>query len=816
MRARKGFGAVLFLLLNAPAFAATINFSYTLPAGEQTSAGVYSTSSTVTLVRTLWSGTAQSAGLHSSSWDGNLDDGTAAPAGAYTIKVLYNNVAYTWQGVIGNTSSVFTSNTRNIYESLNWMTDMAFSTGPTGFMAVGYNETTGGLYSFNVSDPQTPNQSNALGRGCACATWGLAASDASHVYFTNTGGWDYDNNSFTKPFNLNGTQATFSAAYSTTVTMGQPFVGQTFSTVIDTYSEVTTTGDPVFVATHTPTGLAVQQSSNTLAIAHAGMNLINLYDKNTGMFLSSITVTSPGRIAFAPNGDLWAIASSSAVRFAVATLGQTNTPVTTITGFQNPLGIGVDPSNGDVMIADGGTNQQVLRFTSAGAPVWTLGSAGGYATDPTVTNNKFWFTYGVGGIPWSFIAVQSDGSFWLSDGGNMRTLHFDSLMNYLGKIAYINADYIMTADPNNPTRIFAQGNLEYDFDYTKTLLPGDPDPAVGGNGSWKLAKNWAGGYPSYFTNNQHLHFVVTLSSGGTTKTLGLLTFFNPPAVPTYADYQIVELPASGPMNVLYGPVTTPANPYAYIAPSGDLRTSATAGGVITFTSKAFHGFSGGIPQWSGSVTIATASANNGDPASTGAWEQPWFNIGLTSSNVVVSFNAHQGTTTYRDYHLGGVPLGGSAWSFKTSVAANITYPDEQGTFPTQASYGGHNGNAVWVVGNNIFWNYDGQYGNFSNQFAHYNDDGLFIGQFGVSTRTAVTMPAGYTANYGDAYVLRGGDGNLWAFSSDEAVHSGIHAWKISNINSITEVSGLGTLGQSGTLNLGLTYPPASPRGLQFK
>jgi len=75
--------------------AAVTPFTFSLDGSYATSAGVYN--STGTLVRTLWSGVRYTAGSHSTSWDGNNDDGTAAPSGAtYTVKVLTDNMQYLW------------------------------------------------------------------------------------------------------------------------------------------------------------------------------------------------------------------------------------------------------------------------------------------------------------------------------------------------------------------------------------------------------------------------------------------------------------------------------------------------------------------------------------------------------------------------------------------------------------------------------------------------------------------------------------------------------------------------------------------------
>ena len=80
-----------------------IVFRFILAQSAITSAGVYTTNSV--LIKTLWSGIRYSKGVHDTSWDATDDEGNFVDFGNYTIKVLSNNVTYTWEGVVGNTST---------------------------------------------------------------------------------------------------------------------------------------------------------------------------------------------------------------------------------------------------------------------------------------------------------------------------------------------------------------------------------------------------------------------------------------------------------------------------------------------------------------------------------------------------------------------------------------------------------------------------------------------------------------------------------------------------------------------------------------
>jgi len=148
-----------------------------------------------------------------------------------------------------------------------------------------------------------------------------------------------------------------------------------------------------FVATQVSTGLAVQATGNILAVSHGALNQVRLFDKTTGASDGTISITAPVKVGFAPNGDLWVTSGTTVQRFVAATLGTTNTPVTTISGFSSALAVSVNPSNNDiVLVADGGSSQQIKAYTSTGTSLWTYGTAGGYTTGPAVTNSKFWFT----------------------------------------------------------------------------------------------------------------------------------------------------------------------------------------------------------------------------------------------------------------------------------------------------------------------------------------------------------------------------------------------------------------------------------------
>jgi hypothetical protein len=78
----------------------------------------------------------------------------------------------------------------------------------------------------------------------------------------------------------------------------------------------------------------------------------------------------------------------------------------------------------------------------------------------------------------------------------------------------------------------------------------------------------------------------------------------------------------------------------------------------------------------------------------------------------------------------------------------------------------------------------------ANQWLHYQDDGLFIGQFGTPTyawRNKVEARAGSAGNaFAPALVTVGGKLYLW--HNDESVHAGVHRWRIDDVESVDRVS----------------------------
>lgn len=776
--------------------AAGLTFNFTLPSSYVTSAGVYDSNSH--LLKTLWRKVRYAAGAQQGVWDGTEDDGAIAPAGNYTVKLLYHNVNYVWEGIIGNTDTSFTSLATGgdaIWHGDDPIRDIAIN-GENMFFALGYAEGNSNSYRASTSTPNTPKMMVFRGQVAdAAIQFILAASDGTWTYFANANG-GFNNASCILAYKVSDNGE---AEFTHGVSFKAMSWGATYGSVID----LTPAGERK-ASVNPPTGLAVQQTGSILAVAHGGANEVRLFDKRSGQVLGSISISKPGKIAFHPTtNDLWVISGTTVQRFTAEQLagvtksGVTLAAVATIKDLTEPLAVAIDPRTDVdlVLVTDGGSSQQIKGFTNAGAQNagWSapLGTAGGYNAENgnDVRTDKFWFE-----SP-GYIAIQSDGSFWVGDAGNWRNLHFSSSRTYIEQIAYLPRNYVETTDPNAPGRVFAQCWLEYEVDYTKPLRPGDPS-APGGNGSWRLARNWSTGVPAQHlgdTIGGGLNTVTTLSNG---RTYGLALNNQTKKM------AVVELPASGLLRFTGIEIGRGTTLYA----NGDLRSATVADGMQTISKQALTGFdSSGNPGWGTPSVLASAPAGAGNPYYRGAFsgsKGPQFPI--TMANVVISFDQSVGSKANLGMHLGGIAVAATSWLWEASpAAAKVNYNDpaqRTGLFCTgdRTNYGG---NSVQVSGRNVIYGYHGEGWNNeeANQFMHFYDDGLFVGEFGTPLGqiiNAIPEAAGNSFNPTLVQV----NSVTYLYHNDESNHGGIHRWRLDGVDAIAEVAGTGTLGS--TISLG--------------
>lgn len=749
-------GAAVALLWSATVAASAGTTTFTLQAAATTSAAVFDTDGR--LVRTLWSGQSHGAGPLAISWDGRDDSGAKVPVGhKYGVRLLASNVSYVWEGVIANTSAEMTG--AHVHRALEPINDMAIDSRGNAFYVVGYDEQQPAIHRFSTSDPQRPS---VLAHDDYRRVFRFVATDGTLAYFANVGLAAPKGSSMRDPATFvialrvaDGAQYVF--PHGRAVMQGLHFESR-WDSVIDYDAEDVDVGGGFHAA---PSGLAVQQRGNALFIAHAQRNEIHVLDKRTGELLGRIPVEHPTGLAAAPDDTLWVLCrmdgAPAVVRFQLR--GGAWQLVTRLAAvFEAPIAIGASMYDGTLIVADAGS-EQLDAFSDRGAALWMYGRSGGYEKGgPDVTDDKLWLSAGP-----SYIAFQSDGSFWVGDPGNARNLHLSAQRRYLEQIMYMPMSYHAAVDTANPTRIFNRF-LEFSVDYALPLQR-----------SWRLVRNWATGLPRYYVGDlDGLRAVVTLDNGRSYGVLGRQD---------RKDADLLELSPTG-----LRPTGTHLEVGQQIYPDGSLRSYVQHGTAFEVYIRRPDGFDGdGNPRWKPPEPLAGIPAVSPDdpyyhdvPVVGGVNEARFPD---TATGVIVFFNP----ATAAGYHLGGIRIGASSWLWRASPAGtwhvnsagSIVSPD--GSFETGHAVQ-YAGSSVMTAGQQIIYGYHGEAwnGGQADQWLHFLDDGQFVGQFGAPVYAGQNKSAAAARQAGNAFSpqLVSVNGHLYLWHNDESVHGGVHRWRI--------------------------------------
>jgi hypothetical protein len=766
--------------------AGRLQFSFNLPTAAVTSAGVYNPA-TGALIRTLWNNVQYNAGTSYGVWDGKDDSGTPVAAGSpYQVKMIYHNVQYIWEGMVGNTSAAQSG--PDVYHSFLPIMDMAVG-GNTVYSAVGYNENGNPLHYFTVGSPQVPIGMVGPNYSDVNSNIGFVASDGTRSYWAKGTGGMTGIDTYVIAFAAPTDAYTYTFPQGTNPPGGNP--NQAYTSCID-FDSAANQPNPA-------TGLAVQKSGNALFVSHGNLNLVRVFDKVQGNLLGTFSVTKPGRMTVTASGDVWVISHASTpvvqrYSFAngAATLKQT------ITGLAGPAGLGVSADDALLLIADGGTSQQVKAYNnSTGALMWTYGKVGGMpANGADINTSTFDFSNtmssGVNSDNSSFITFQSDNTFWIDDGGNGRVLHFSINGNtpvYIEQIAYNACSYQSTVDLTDATRVF-NNFMEYSVNYAL--------PLGGTNGSWTMTKNWAFGLPNDSTHNYFgycngLNNVVTLPNGHT--------------------YGFMQNYVSGLMDLFELPATGAARPTGYtflnvprIYPDGTLRFNVSGSSSLSFYSAPLTGFDAkNNPVWGSPALVASTATVAGDPVS---WNPYPERTEITATGKVIDYDGDKGDT---GYHLGAIQSGGSAWLWRScpSVNGSPWFPQD-GHFDIGdgVQYAGNYGMAL---GRNIVCGYHGELwcGGEASQWLNFFDNGLMVGRFGTYANLTTLGPNtvdGYAGNSFAPTLVHGPNGKTYLYHNDESNHGGTCRWQIAGWDGITEISGSSVIG--GIANLSSASAPS--------
>lgn len=754
-------------------------FSFDLPAARTTSAGVYAADGT--LVRTLWRGERLGAGRLSRRWDHRYDNGTLAPAGAYTVRLIHHDLSYRWDGVVGNTSVGYGAVPHRSYQPPTALT----LDGTQLHFGVGYNEGQPVIQGFDTRQPQKP--APRVGRTDPFIGVGLLASDGTRLYAANTGG--ISSIGFVAAFDLaTGTLARFG--------QGQPLCLARMNDGVTCYGpqnypsviSVRSSGEPM------PTGLAVQRNGNLLAVAYGGENTVRLFDKTSGQLVAQLQVPlaahSTNQIAMSAGGDLWVVSVTAVLRYT--DLATRPRLALAIAGLDRPLAVATDPGDDDtVWVADGGASQQLKRYGRGGAPGSVIGQPGGMAGSAAVGADRLCFQFG-GNREQTALAVDAQHRVWVVDTCNNRMLHLGAGGELLDQVAYLPTLYVATVDGGRPERVFA-AFMEFEVDYARDLSSA---------GAWRLVRNWLPVLPAALRDADSRNWgwtgfpsVQTLSNG---RTYALLNVARRQV--------IVELTASGTVReVVRLPQTAAGQSMVVLYEGGELGYARDVGGRQVVYRQRVEGFdAAGNPVWASQPAVVASVPKDATA--------PFHRIGtftgisgprypITASGMVVYFSPSVADPD--GFHLGAAARGGTQWAWQASASGPL---DGRGNFQTRTSdsriqYGG---NLAMAQGRSVVYGFHGEsctdlgtggVGQ-ANQFMHFLDNGLFVGQFGVRNigSNAAVVPGRAGNSFSPALVRAGG--RLYLYHNDESVWGGLHRWQLQGADDIVELSAMGELGSS--------------------
>lgn len=778
--------------------------------GPVSSAGVFD--STGKLVRVLWSAQRNDPRVSDpvAAWDGLIDvlpvsTGTIATTGSYTIKVIDHDLQYQWDGTVGNTSPDH-SNNMFYHNEGGAICDMEITTTGRMYYVTGYNERWPVCSFTTEANPQEMDYPVAVSFRSHYASQFKCCTDNTRAYFGYV----------PIPGNFSGVYAVQCSdntiwSFTNGTTLGN------FDSVINIHS----TGDL--------SSLAVQRTGDFLFQTQSTFDRLDVMNKTTGaVATSSIGVfNAPSALAASPiASELWITSSPGGV--VVNTITKLNIHSTTgaisTTGVviteanANFIELAISPDGSRLLAIDAGDAQQVIAYnTSDGSTdtTWAssgrLGESGGYANTPTVSNTRFMFkSMSHLGSTGGYIAFSSDGSFWLGDNGNERSLHFSSgnSPTYIEQIAYNGGFYSTAVDRSDPTRVTVN-YLEYEVDYSFNTITPD-------NGSWVLLNNWGFEFDiteaNYFTR---LEFLGTYSNGRRYASV---------YDTSVSLNRIWELTATGMRDT--GATFTRGR---YIDEDFNLnRTYFTGSSPATWRilvdQYPFAGFDGsGNPSWGAAVNIFTSGlldlAAFPPPQS-----DPNFKVQTegTSNGVLPIFqtSGENGINYYG--RLGGLDMTTGAIRYDThplnpSTQGNqLTLMWPESPFFSRQSGALSGGPFFYIPGDShLFTSYRGEeWGN--NQVAqwfHWHESGLLLERFGVVApvfaANSLTFPEGHTVipsigaptvgipnstmsfkgmegmtgNFGWGNVALV-DGVYYIYPSDEWYHGGLSRWSCRGANTI--------------------------------
>ncbi len=747
-----------------------------LSATALTSAGVYN--STGVKVRSLWENVTTPPGSVTVGWDGTDDFGSAVATGSYSVSMVASNIQATWQGPIGNTSYTGPSSYSSLRQNYRFTQDILNPAGSNYlYQADQYPEAKSSVVRGLLTDIQKEQSVYTQKQGSSVIH---LASDGTYLFAAT-----YEM-SQGQPPNFTG-RSPKSGVRATVLATGAPYsfsTGNTTTYVPDNGESLTLTAfkdDSL----QRITGLAVQPSGNYLFVPYARQNKIEVRNKFSGALAQTITtITGPKRMVCNSAGNLFVISGTTVLHYAINTDGTLGALTRTYSGFSEPLAVAVSKDNATLAVADGGTSQQVKAYTIAtGAAAWTIGTAGGYRTDPNVSTAKLYLSDDTT-IKETGLSFTADGSIWVIDAGNYRLLRYNSSQQYAEQLMWIPNNYSPWVDQNNPTRVFAQF-LEFSVDYSKaeTYTPG----------AWALTKNWRAMIPAaYFQRNNLLQ---NIQIEGSLRTVTTFSGNSNPALNngrTYAltliwggGYAVVELPPSGQLRFT-GQTFSGA---VSLGKDGSIYTSEQGATNYVLSKRPLTGFdASNNPIWGSSATVVSVPTGANDPVNHFGGSTPY---ALADDGTVVVFDNNKiANGAGYGYHIGTIPAGASYFKTQNALATHLLY---EGPYPLNGQYDIGNGvnyggsTLISAAGNIAFWQYRGEaWKDAQTNFWHmiHIPTGLNVGMFGKSALYS-NQTGDWAGNAGNVYYgvsTFGPDGNVYVYHGEESPWGGVHRWKVTGLN----------------------------------
>lgn len=735
----------------------SVKYTFTLDSASTTSAGIFDNQNR--LVRSLWNLKSLPAGVQSAEWDRLDDYGHLLTDTGYHLKVLANRVKYTWEGVVGNNSDS-TSGSSKI-RHFDRIRDMVIA-GNWLYYAAGYSEGVPSCYKINTSQPNRKYNILFEGKEDVDQDAELVATDSQYVWWAGFDPFE-PQNSFVYATKVGSdSEVLFSGGQSLKM-----FYGRTYPSVIalDTIS-----------ANNQISGLAAQKNGKFLFVARQGKNQLQVYSKSDGNLVRTLSANYPGRLVIDSKDRLWMQCGRDTVcQLGFDTLGQIDSVYRRKKLPSVPLAFAVSQDDSFFSVLLGDTFQQVYAYSvKTDSLEWVLGQKGGYEVDNFVQEDKFYLSDDVNQLGETYICFDKNNGFWMGDVGNERALHFSRNRVLQEKIEYLPHSYSVAVNKTDSSRVFNEF-LEYKIDYSK--------PLQAGNGSWRLYRNWRAGIDSGHYNPSGIGVLKNVVRYPNGKTYAFIDYVDSFKM-RYPE--LVLMPDTG--NFVFSGRRLDKFANDVIDRDGS-RTWLVGGTEIGNKQYVLHaalnGYdTAGYPIWSAQDTVAYVPVINAySPAYKGVAP-----LTKTGSGQYIFFNAGKFSS---GYHLGAIQAEDSLYQWMTAAS---TFRSYRGAYPEDGVFDIGNGveypaATVNSVDKSIFWNYHGEFWKNSqtNRWQHVYDNGLYVGDFGVTTPDG--LPGNYEAFAGGAgnalssALVKLGS-NYYIYHCDESVNGGVHRWKVSNLSSI--------------------------------